>query len=89
MVKKRMEVKDLVHCFDLPKKAGGAVLGASTEERQAGTLPEREGVPLKLKHGLSQSTLLDLGTYTPHREPTIFEFVIRRHLTMSHGCLQM
>lgn len=61
MVKKRMEMKDLLHCFDLPKKIGGAVLSASSEERQAGTLPERESVPLKLKRGLSRSTLLDLG----------------------------
>ena len=63
MVKKRMEMKDLLHCFDLPKKIGGAVLSASSEERQAGTLPERESVPLKLKRGLSRSTLLDLGIH--------------------------
>ena len=61
-VKKRMEMKDLVSCFDLPRKVGGAVLGS--EERKTGVFPER--ILLKLKHGLSKSTLLDLGTYEPH-----------------------
>ena len=69
MVKKQMEMKDLVQCFNLPKKVGGAVLSASSEERKAGTSPERERVSLKLKRGLSQSTLLDLGMHRPHQEP--------------------
>ena len=55
---KRMELKDVVGCFNLPQKVGNSVIltvPASGESLHSAK------VPLHLKEKLSVSTMLDIG----------------------------
>lgn len=55
---KKVELKGLTGCFDLPEKVGNYVLSCEA----SGAKVHSEPVVLTLKDGLSESTLLDTGT---------------------------